>query len=142
MTNKDIIDKEEKAYNLFSNRPPKDILAILNLHDDEQYKRGTISSKNNDSLGGKFDSSAKISFRNFSVEKGMNLLEKSDALVKTKLLKEQPPGISSKKKLLIMPGLRSETQIQQQVLSEQQYSPLRGQSPLPNGQLQGLNLLR
>jgi len=37
MTSKDFIDKEEKAYNLFSNRPPKDILAILNLplHDDD-----------------------------------------------------------------------------------------------------------
>jgi len=37
MTSKDIFEKEEKAYNLFSNRPPKDILAILNLNDENEY---------------------------------------------------------------------------------------------------------
>ncbi len=46
MSNKDVIEKEEKAYNLFSNRPPKDILSILNLNDDDGYKRHPTLSSN------------------------------------------------------------------------------------------------
>jgi len=43
MTSKDIIEKDDKAYNLFSNKPPKDILAILNLGDDEMNKMSNTS---------------------------------------------------------------------------------------------------
>lgn len=58
MTSKDIIEKDDKAYNLFSNKPPKDILAILNLQEDDVANNSNTTP--NDS---------KNYFKNFSLKK-------------------------------------------------------------------------
>ena len=51
MTSKDIVNKEENAYNLFSNRPPKDILAILDLQEERVYNKYKLSvDSNNDDI--------------------------------------------------------------------------------------------
>lgn len=67
MSTKEVIDKDEKAYSLFSNRPQKDILAILNLQappldDDTRDQLSKNNSMSNDKLSGRGI------FRNFSVE--------------------------------------------------------------------------
>lgn len=81
MSSKEVIEKEEKAYNLFSNRPPKDILAILNLHDDGDYKRHpTLSS--NSTLKQKVETNKGIFIKNFSVENNLNMLEKPVSQIK------------------------------------------------------------
>ena len=66
MSTKDIIDKEEQAYTLFSNQPPKDILDILNLHDDDALSKRQSTSSRNENI---FMKEKPLGFiRNFSID--------------------------------------------------------------------------
>jgi len=90
MTSKDIVNKEENAYNLFSNRPPKDILAILDLQEERVYvKKHKISvDSNNDDIWKRKNSKKGMMLKSFTVN-----LDSSGKVVENNNLEKSPSPI-------------------------------------------------
>ena len=93
MTSKDIVNKEENAYNLFSNRPPKDILAILDLQEERVYNKYKLSvDSNNDDIWKRRKNSKKtMMLKSFTVN-----LDSNGKVVENNNLEKEPSPIDQK----------------------------------------------